>query len=289
MDQAAEMRPGNPKVLHHGKVWVRPPGSHWLENAEPGEAYENETQREIIGRNSAEEGNDILGKFNPGLGAQSFDVNGSAKFVPKGSDLVFELHYTTLGQATQDASKIGLVLAKNPPQTRYFFHAGPTATNLAIPAGDGNAEVVSELTLAQEAKLVYAQPHMHLRGKDFELRAGLSRLARPRRFSKPNGISSGRWATNWRSRSLPKGTRMIGISHFDNSANNRFNPDPAKEIWWGPQNWDEMSNCFIGVIFDVATKPESVFVRSGPSLLPRGHSGPTLAALEAAKTIQSRE
>jgi hypothetical protein len=50
-----------------------------------------------------------------------------------------------------------------------------------------------------------------------------------------------------------------------------------------------MSNCFIGVIFDVATKPESVFVRSGPSLLPRSHSGPTLAALEAAKTIQSRE
>ena len=42
--QAAEMRAGNPKVLHHGKVWVRPPGSHWLENAEPGEAYENETQ-----------------------------------------------------------------------------------------------------------------------------------------------------------------------------------------------------------------------------------------------------
>ena len=43
--QAAEMRPGNPKVLHHGKVWVRPPGSQWLANAEPGEAYENETQR----------------------------------------------------------------------------------------------------------------------------------------------------------------------------------------------------------------------------------------------------
>ena len=32
---AAEMRPGNPKVLHHGKVWVRPPGSHWMEHAEP--------------------------------------------------------------------------------------------------------------------------------------------------------------------------------------------------------------------------------------------------------------
>src|SRR5262249_11316280 len=27
---AAEMRPGNSEVLHHGKVWVRPPGSHWM-------------------------------------------------------------------------------------------------------------------------------------------------------------------------------------------------------------------------------------------------------------------
>jgi hypothetical protein len=287
--QSAEMRPGNPKVLHHGKVWVRPPGSHWLENAEPGEAYENETQREIIGRNGAEEGNDILGKFNPGLGAQSFDVGGSAKFVPKGSDLVFELHYTTMGQPTEDISKIGLVLAKNPPQTRYFFHAGPTASNLAIPAGDGNAEVVSELTLAHDAKLVYAQPHMHLRGKDFELR-----LIYP--TGETQTVLKTKWDFEWQMGyefakpiDMPKGTRMVGISHFDNSANNRFNPDPAKDVRWGPQNWDEMSNCFIGVLLDMQIKPETVFVRSGPSLLPRGQSGPTLAALEAAKTIQSRE
>ena len=42
----------------------------------------------------AMEGKDLLGKYNPGLGAQSFDVDGSAKFIPKGSDFVFELHYT---------------------------------------------------------------------------------------------------------------------------------------------------------------------------------------------------
>jgi hypothetical protein len=79
---AAEMRPGDPAVLHHGKVWVRPPGSKWMEKAVPGEAYENETQRDIIGRNSTEEGNDILGKFNPGLGPQRCDRQGAAKFIP---------------------------------------------------------------------------------------------------------------------------------------------------------------------------------------------------------------
>src|ERR1700689_126410 len=86
----AEMRPSNNAVLHHGKVWVRPPGSHWMENATPGVPYSTG-----MGRNSADEGNDIIGKYNPGLGAQTFNIEGSAKLIPKGSDFVFELHYTT--------------------------------------------------------------------------------------------------------------------------------------------------------------------------------------------------
>ncbi len=278
---AAEMRPGNSEVLHHGKVWVRPPGSQWLARAVPGEAYENETQRDIIGRNAGEEGNDILGKFNPGLGAQSFDSEGAAKFIPKGSDLVFELHYTTNGKnPTSDASKIGIVLAKNPPQRRYYFNPGPTALNLAIPARDGNAEVVGEITVDQDMKLVYAQPHMHVRGKDFEVR-----LIYP--TGETETVLKGKWDFEWQMGYefakpivMPKGTRMVSIMHFDNSANNRFNPDPAAKVVWGPQNWDEMSNVFIGVTFDAKVDPNTVFFRSGPSNLPRGEFGPTLSALQ---------
>jgi hypothetical protein len=278
---AAEMRAGNPKVLHHGRVWVRPPGSRFMAKAVPGEAYENETQSDIIGPNDGAEGNDILGKFNPGLGAQSFEIGGSAKFVPKGSDLVFELHYTSIGTATADASKVGLVIAKQPPATRFFLSSGPTARNLAIPAGDSNAEVVSEVTVGlDDAKLVYAQPHMHLRGKDFELR-----LIYP--TGETETVFKGKFDFEWqlgytfaKPIPLPKGTRVVGISHFDNSANNKFNPDPSKLIVWGPQNWDEMSNCFVGLIFDVHDDQQKLFKRSGPSLLPRMKSGPTLAAIQ---------
>ena len=103
------MRPSNPKVLHHGKVWVLPPGSKWMADAEPGKPYEGAKR---TGRTMQMDGNDILGKFNPGLGAQSFDIGGSAKMIPKGSDFVFELHYTASGAATSDISKVGLVLAK---------------------------------------------------------------------------------------------------------------------------------------------------------------------------------
>jgi hypothetical protein len=276
---AAEMRPGDPAVLHHGKVWVRPPGSTWMAKAVPGEAYEVESHRDIMGRNAIEEGNDILGKFNPGLGAQRFDVDGAAKFLPRGSDLVFELHYTSSGRVSHDVSKLGLVLAKAPPKTRYFFHAGPTALNLSIPPGDGRAEVVSEITFGEDARLVYAQPHMHLRGRDFELRVVTPGGA-------PATVLKGDWNFEWQIGyeyaapiALPKGSKLQLITHFDNSSSNRFNPDPTKRVVWGPQNWDEMSNCFIGVLFDADTAPQRVFLRSGPSLLPRGEAGPTLAAL----------
>jgi hypothetical protein len=275
---AAEMRPGDPKVLHHGKVWVRPPGSKWMENAVPGEAYETETQRDILGRNAVEEGNDILGKFNPGLGPQRFDRQGAAKFIPKGSDLVFELHYTTSGKPTSDVSKVGLVLTKTPPDTRYFFHAGPTALNLAIPPNDAKAEVVSEVTLGENARLVYMQPHMHLRGKDFEFR-----VVSPEGATKT--VLKGRFDFEWQMGyelaepvDLPKGSKLQFITHFDNSKGNRFNPNPEEKVVWGPQNWDEMSNCFIGVLFDRSTAPEKVFLRSGPSLLPRAEAGPTVEA-----------
>jgi mono/diheme cytochrome c family protein len=261
--KAAEMRPGNSKVVHHGEVWVLPPGSRWMANAVPGVSYP-QSQMPKQGQDDI----DILGKFNPGLGAQDFEFGDSAKFVPKGSDLVFEIHYTAAGTPVTDRTKVGFVFARGPHKTRYFTSYGPTARNLVIPAGDDNAEVVSEVTATTNLKLVYAQPHMHLRGKDYEMRAIL-----------PNGQSRtlfrSTWDFNWQLGyvfnepiDLPKGTRLIGISHFDNSPANKFNPDATKEVRWGLQNWEEMSNCFIGLVFDATIDPKTIFVASGPSLRP---------------------
>ena len=95
----------------------------------------------------------------------------------------------------------------------------------------------------------------------------------------------GKWNFEWQMGyelaepvAIPKGSKLQFITHFDNSTANRFNPDPAAKVLWGPQNWDEMSNCFIGVLFDRSTAPEKVFLKSGPSLLPRAEFGPTLEA-----------
>jgi hypothetical protein len=273
---AADLRPGNPQAVHHMRAIVRPPGSAWMKDAVPGVAYEAGDPE--VGRQG--EGTDLLGKFNPGLGAQDFSEFDSAKFVPKGSDIVFSMHYTATGKPTTDRSKLGLVFAKAPPKVRYFTHDGPTGSNLAIPAGDGNAEVVSEMTAQADTKLVYLQPHMHLRGKDYEVR-----LIYP--SGKMETVFKSPWDFNWQLGydlaapiDIPKGTRIVGIAHYDNSANNKYNPDPAKLVVWGNQNWEEMQNCFMSFLVDPSIKePRTLFKASGPSLLKRGTSGPTLAAL----------
>lgn len=273
---AAEMRAGNRAVLHHGRVLVRRPGAEFMKDAVPGEAYPTGS---LEMRNAGAP--DTLGKFNPGLGPQDFSLFESAKFIPKGSDLVFNMHYTAVGKASSDKSKVGLVIAKKPPKLRYFMHNGPTGSNLAIPPGASNQEIVSEMTAQVDAQLVYMQPHMHLRGKDYELRIILP-------SGKTETLFKSKWDFNWqigydleKPIAIPKGTRIIGIAHYDNSANNKFNPDPAKLVVWGDQNWEEMQNCFLGILIDPKIDPTTVFAPSGPSLLPRGNSGPTLAALTA--------
>jgi mono/diheme cytochrome c family protein len=273
---AADLRPGNPQAVHHMRAIVRPPDSDWMKDAEPGVAYE--AGDAVVGRQG--EGSDLLGKFNPGLGAQDFSEFESAKFVPKGSDIVFNMHYTATGKPTTDRSRLALVFSKEPPKKRYFTHDGPTAFNLAIPAGDGNAEVVSEMTATADTQLVYVQPHMHLRGKDYEVR-----LIYP--SGKMETVFKAKWDFNWQLGydfvepiPIPKGTRIVGIAHFDNSTANKYNPDPMKLVFWGPQNWEEMQNCFMSFLIDPNLKdPKTLFRPSGPSALPRGTSGPTLAAL----------
>jgi mono/diheme cytochrome c family protein len=275
---AAEMRPGNPKVVHHGKVWVRPPGSKWMEDSIPGEAYDTGTAARKEGAPNESRGGrkmgeaqetDILAKFNPGLGAQEFNIEGAAKFIPKGSDLVFELHYTADGKDETDVSEVGLTVTKTAPVSRkYFYTSGPSAGNLVLRPNDGNAEVAAEATVGlDDVKLVYMQPHMHLRGKDMEVRAIY-----------PTGemqtLLKVKFDFNWQEGyqlkepiPLPKGTRLISILHYDNSANNAYNPDPSQEVHWGEQNWEEMGNLFVGVTMNLKDDGGLVFHKTGASLL----------------------
>jgi hypothetical protein len=100
---------------------------------------------------------EILAKYNPGLNAQEFTLGGAAKFIAAGSDIVFEIHYTTSGRPETDRSKVGIVFAAGPPQQRYVTTTGINSNRFVIPAHASNYEVKAETTLQADAQLALRQ------------------------------------------------------------------------------------------------------------------------------------
>ena len=145
--QAIECVPGNPAVVHHIIVYLVPPGV--TPSGQAGRLRSN-----------------WLGAFAPGLRQQPLE-SGFARYVQKGSKLLFELHYTANGTPQKDRSYAGFVFA-DPKSVRKEV-AVQNAGNFTfkIPAGDPNFEVESDFVFRQNALLLSVAPHMHLRGKDF--------------------------------------------------------------------------------------------------------------------------
>jgi hypothetical protein len=109
--------------------------------------------------------------------------------------------------------------------------------SFAIPPGAPNHLVQASMTLHADSELTGFYPHMHLRGKSMESRYDFNwqlvyELDQPKR--------------------LPRGTRIEVTGTFDNSPNNPHNPDPAAEVRWGDQSWEEMLAGFMQLTIDPA-------------------------------------
>ncbi len=219
--QAMECLPGNPAVVHHIIIYLVPPGV--TPSGQAGRLRSN-----------------WLGAFAPGLRPQVLE-EGSARYIQKGSKVLFEIHYTPNGTAQPDRSYVGFKYCD--PKTVKKEVAVQNAGNFTfkIPAGDPNYEVESEFVFRQNALLLSVSPHMHLRGKDFRYD-----LIYPD-GKKETVLWVPRYDFGWQTtyqlaepKVLPRGTKMYCVAHFDNSADNLSNPDPTKEVAWGEQTWEEM-------------------------------------------------
>ena len=107
--QMSEFRPGSPAHVHHAVVYIRPPDSQWLRHAPIGQPFTASALSDPQERREAHETtSDLLLVYAPGSSPDQW-ADGMAKFVPAGSDLVFQMHYTTNGKADEDQTSIGLV------------------------------------------------------------------------------------------------------------------------------------------------------------------------------------
>jgi hypothetical protein len=272
---AAEVKPGNARVVHHMKAIIRPPHSTWLANVPEGELYvpqRGEGADRSVPQPSASGPlpvQDILAKYNPGVAGQTFTIGNAAKFIAAGSDIVFEIHYTTTGKPETDRSMVGIVLADGPPPIRHLTVTGTNNGNIDIAPGDPNYEVHGEATLASDAKLVWVQPHQHYRGRYFEMRVIYPNGETKTVLRVPNYRFD--WQVGYELAEpldLPKGTRLETIGRYDNSAANKFNPDPTARVKFGLQSNDEMHVAFMGVLVDAKADPTKIFVRRGRGVEP---------------------
>jgi hypothetical protein len=266
---AGEIRPSDRAHVHHVIAMVRPKGSKWMKQAQlgaepwaPGPNRMADMLKESGGDMSAFSSEFFVG-YVPGMEAQRFDVDRSARLIPAGADIVLEVHYTTNGSAGADRTKVGLELAPAAPE-RLFMSVAAAQPGLTIAPGDANAEAKAVLKFGQPVDLVYMQPHMHLRGKDATLEARYPDGRRETLLRVP------RYDFNWqivyyrqKPLRLPKGTELHLTGHWDNSAANKWNPDPAATVRWGDQSWQEMLSAPMGVIVDRTVDPKTVVEGGG--------------------------
>lgn len=218
---AIEPKPGNPAVVHHIVMFVQQPGG---------------PRKGAAGVLRA----DWLAAFAPGL-RQPILEEGLARYVPAGSKLVFQMHYTPNGTEQTDLSYLGVKFADPAKVKKEVAVKNAGNFTFTIPAGDPNYEIESEFVFRQDSLLISVSPHMHLRGKDF-----LYNLIYPD-GREETVLWVPRYDFGWQAtytfeepKVLPKGTRMHCVAHFDNSEDNLNNPDPTIDVRWGEQTWEEM-------------------------------------------------
>src|SRR5262249_1443586 len=170
-----------------------------------------------------------------------FGLEGAAKWTPAGTDVWINLHYTPNGSSVTDHIKVGFTVAKEPPKRRYLALSGSSTQDrdlFAIPPGNPSWEAPpAEFTFAEDVELVGLMPHMHVRGKSATFY-----------LIYPDGRSEiildvSKYDFNWQqwydtSIKVKKGTMLRVIAHYDNSLNNKFNPDPTKTVYYGDQTWE---------------------------------------------------
>jgi len=204
--------------------------------------------------------------YVPGVQADDYRPLHAAKLIPANADISFQVHYTPSGKEVVDRPLIGFTVADKAPEKQWISYvmsgAGPT---FAIPPNEANyASPPAEAEFTADAWLVQMMPHMHLRGKDMTYR-----------LTYPDGRSEvvlnvPKYDFNWqivyqpaKPIFMPKGTRLRVDARYDNSAGNKFNPNPDSTVYPGRMTWEEMMAPFFSVVVDGKDDPGKVLKLRG--------------------------
>ncbi len=268
--RAAEFQIDQRAVIHHINAFVRTPSSSYLAGFPQNQIF----VPTVAERGKRREGEKVFDRrelllgYEPGYDPHPWLEDG-AELIKAGSDIVLEMHYSPNGKEAVDHSKLALYFAKTAPAKRILAIDTLRDLDLRLLPNEANYVSHAGMTLAAPARLLSVQPHMHMRGKSMEVSAVF-----------PGGrtdmlVSVPRYDFNWQTTytfsdpiPLPAGTRLESVAHFDNSSNNRFNPDASATIHWGDQTTDEMHIAFLELVIDAKANAESLFVEAPRMIAP---------------------
>ncbi|MGE0534009.1 MAG: hypothetical protein AB7O68_03485 [Pirellulales bacterium] len=243
---AVEFRPGNPRAVHHAIVFVDESGAarrHDAATPEPGFTTETGTVIPLAG---------VMTIWAPGVTPPVLP-QGVGQRLPKGADLVVQLHLHPSGREETDRSRVGIHLTKEPVD-RYVSGQplifGPLVID--IPPGEQFHEVSAKLKLPVDVTLTAVMPHMHLLGRRLKVWATL-----------PAGdeiplVWVKNWDFYWQNQyvyrepvRIPKGSTLHVVGSYDNSADNPRNPSqPPRRVMLGEESTNEMCLAIFQAVVD---------------------------------------
>ncbi len=218
--QAIEIQPGNREVVHHVIVSVH-------------QADKDQKRR------LQQEENGLWAGYVPGQSVWAYP-DGYARYLPKGARLIFQMHYTPNGTATEDRTRIGVVFAKSPPDHEVRVR-GISNRRINIPPGASRHQEEAFIKLPVDVTVLGFLPHMHLRGTACRYEIIGDNGTREMLLDIP--YYDFNWQLLYRY-SEPKtflaGDILQFTAWYDNSSANPANPDPTATVRWGEQTYEEM-------------------------------------------------
>ena len=173
--------------------------------------------------------------------------SGTAKLIPKGADLIFNIHYAPSSESATDLSEVHLYFSDVPVKhliKSLSIREEDIANQPFVIRSETSPTFYVSKVLEEDMNVVSLLPHMHFLGKSMTALAIL-----PDQTQVPL-ISIPEWDYNWQSTYmfespvfLPKGTLLLLTATFDNTSNNPLNPTiPPKDVTYGWNSTDEMMN-----------------------------------------------
>jgi hypothetical protein len=248
--RAVEFRPSARKAVHHVLFAYDASGSAARMDGKDGRPGFNGMGTAGIGGAAGATG--PLGGWAVGA-TPVFLPPGVALALPKGSDVILQMHFHLTGKPETEQATVGIYFADKAPERRVWSVQIPAlfgfGAGIDIPAGERHYVIEDSLTLPVDVKALSVAAHAHYVATEMKATATL-----------PDGTTQPLlwipdWDFNWQDRytykapvALPAGTRVDVRLTYDNSTDNPHNPNaPARRVQWGEQSFDEMGAVIMAV------------------------------------------